>query len=398
MRLLEGIVDAQGEIGRLRRDLHAHPELQYEERRTADIVAGRLEAWGIPVHRGLGGTGVVGLVRGELGPGRMIGLRADMDALPISEANTFAHRSVHAGRMHACGHDGHVAMLLAAARHLAAHRDFAGSVALVFQPAEEGGGGAQRMIDDGFFGLFPCDVMFAIHNWPGVPEGTLAVCDGAALAATNEFSIRVTGKGAHAAMPHLGVDPVLAAAQIVLALQSVVSRSLRPIDAAVVSTTLFHAGDTENVIPDVATLGGTVRTFSDAVTDRIEERIREIATGTAAALGARAEVEFRRNYPPTLNHIEWARLAADVGEAVLGPANVVRGADPTLGGEDFSYFLRQRPGAYLFLGNGGGDHRGTGHGPGPCTLHNASYDFNDGLIPIGGSYWVALARRYLGAA
>jgi hippurate hydrolase len=286
-------------------------------------------------------------------------------------------------------------MLLGAARHLAANRSFPGTVVLVFQPAEEGGAGAKRMIEEGFFERFPCEAMFAIHNWPGTPTGTMSICDGPALASTNEFTIRIRGRGAHAAMPHLGVDPVLAAVQVVQALQAIVTRNLRPIDSAVLSVTMFHAGDTTNVIPDTATLGGTVRTFSEGVTDLVEEAMRRVATSTALAHGATAEVEFDRNYPPTVNHLAEARFAAEVADEVLGPGRVVRGAEPTMGGEDFSYFLLQRPGAYLFLGNGEGGHRGTGHGPGPCTLHNTSYDFNDDLIPVGASYWVALARRFL---
>jgi amidohydrolase len=407
MKIVDDILGARGEIERIRRDIHAHPELRFEEHRTAALVASTLESWGIEVHRGLGGTGVVGVVRGTRAParrsprasgsegGRMIGLRADMDALPMQERNEFPHRSTIDGRMHACGHDGHVAMLLAAARHLAANRGFAGTVALVFQPAEERGAGARRMIEDGFFERFPCEAMFAIHNWPGLASGHMAICDGPALASTSEFRIVILGRGSHAAQPNLGVDPVFVGAQVVLALQGLISRGMRPIDNAVLSVTMFHAGEATNVIPDTAVLEGTVRTFAEPVTDQIEEGMRRVATAIAQAHGAAAEVSFDRNYPPTINHAAEARLAAEVADAVLGPDRVLRGAEPTMGGEDFSYFLLQRPGAYLFLGNGEGGHRGTGHGPGPCTLHNASYDFNDELIPIGASYWVALARRFL---
>jgi hippurate hydrolase len=397
MDLLADVVEGADEIRAIRHDIHAHPELAYAEQRTADLVAARLQAWGIETHRGLGGTGVVGRIAGQRGPGRRIGLRADMDALPIQELNTFAHRSVHAGRMHACGHDGHVAMLLAAARALSTRRDFAGEIILIFQPAEEGGAGARRMIEDGLFERFDCDAVFALHNWPGVPEGHLAIADGPAMASTSEFEITVTGRGAHAAMPHLGVDPVLVAVNIVQGLQALVTRVRRPIDSAVLSVTMIHAGEATNIIPDRAVISGTVRTFSSAVTGVIEAGMHRIATGTAQAHEATAHVDFQRNYPATVNHAREAALAARVGEEVLGAERVQRGAEPTMGGEDFAFMLEARPGAYLFLGNGlaQGSHRSAGHGAGPCTLHNASYDFNDALIPIGASYWVRLAERFL---
>jgi len=394
MQLIESLTKAKAELQAIRRDLHAHPELRFEERRTADLVARTLAGWGIEVHRGLGGTGVVGLIRSGQSR-RSIGLRADMDALPVQEVNTFVHRSRFDGRMHACGHDGHTAMLLAAARHLAAARTFDGTVVLIFQPAEEGGAGADRMIREGLFERFHCDAVFALHNWPGLAVGQFAVAPGPMLASTNEFEIRVSGRGGHAAMPHLTVDPVLIAVQIVQGLQGIVTRTRNPIDPAVLSVTMIHAGDATNVIPDVATVGGTVRTFDDTVTDLFERRIRQVAELTAQAHGAEAAVEFQRTYPPTVNHAGEAEFAARVAESVAGAQNVVRDVEPTMGAEDFAFMLQAKPGAYLFIGNGEGGHRDAGHGAGPCTLHNASYDFNDELIPIGGTFWVRLAEEFL---
>jgi hippurate hydrolase len=401
MRLLDDILAEAPRIRAIRRDIHAHPELAYDEHRTSELVAAALAGWGIELHRGIGGTGVVGRIRGRKAPPgavRAIGLRADMDALPIQELNGFAHRSTHAGRMHACGHDGHVAMLLAAAQHLARAPHFDGEVILIFQPAEEGGAGARRMIEDGLFERFACDAVFAIHNWPGYEAGTLGIADGPAMASTSEFEIVVEGQGAHAAMPDLGVDPVFVAVQVAQGLQGLITRAKRPIDAAVLSITMIRAGEATNVIPDRATLSGTVRTFDERVTAGIEEGMRRVAQGTAQAHRARAQVKFERNYPPTVNHAREAAFAARVGEEVLGEGRVLRGVEPTMGGEDFAFMLRERPGAYLFLGNGPatGTHRGSGHGAGPCTLHNASYDFNDELIPIGASFWVRLVERYLG--
>jgi hippurate hydrolase len=401
MRLLEDIIAARPQIQAIRRDIHAHPELCFAEHRTSELVAARLTGWGIEVHRGLGGTGVVGLVHGTAPAGgkppRSIGLRADMDALPIEEVNRFAHRSTRPGRMHACGHDGHTAMLLAAAQHLARHRDFTGTVVLIFQPAEEGGAGALRMIEDGLFERFPCDAVFAIHNWPGLAVGEMGIAFGPAMASTSDFEIRIDGRGAHAAMPHLGVDPVFVAIQIAQGLQGLVTRVKRPIDRAVLSITMIHAGEANNVIPDTATLSGTVRTFDPSVTDVLEEGMRRVVLLTAQAHQAGAQVHFNRNYPPTVNHLHEAQIAATVADAVLGPDKVLRDIDPTMGGEDFAFMLQHRPGAYLFLGNGTavGAHRPEGHGAGPCTLHNASYDFNDELIPIGASYWVHLVGHFL---
>ena len=385
-----------GAMAALRRDIHAHPELCFEELRTADLVARQLAGWGIAVHQGLGKTGVVGTVHGRDGGacGRAIGLRADMDALPMQEFNTFAHASRHAGKMHACGHDGHTAMLLAAAQHLAQHRDFDGTVHLIFQPAEEGGGGAREMIQDGLFEKFPVQAVFGMHNWPGMPAGSFAVSPGPVMASSNEFKIVITGKGGHAAMPHTGIDPVPIACQLVLALQTIVSRNKKPVDAGVISVTMLHPGEANNVVPDHCELQGTVRTFSLEVLDLIERRMRQVAEHTCAAHEASCSFEFVRNYPPTVNSAPEAAVARRAMEGLVGQAQVLA-QEPTMGAEDFAFMLQAVPGAYCFIGNGEGDHRTLGHGGGPCTLHNPSYDFNDDLIPIGATNWVQLARQWL---
>lgn len=394
MQLIDRVVQFQAEIQAIRRDLHAHPELRYEERRTSDVVASRLAAWGIEVHRGLGGTGVVGVIRNGSSR-KAIGLRADMDALPIQEANTFAHASTHPGKMHACGHDGHTAMLLGAAKYLAEVKPFDGTVHLIFQPAEEGGAGAQKMIDDGLFERFPCDGVYGMHNWPNMKVGEFGFAPGPMMASGNQFHITVKGKGAHAALPHLGVDPVFVAIQIAQGLQGILTRAKKPIDPAVLSITIIKAGDATNVVPDSALVAGTVRTFDDRVTDLIEEHMRSIAQFTAQAHGASAEVAFDRYYPPTINHAEQSAFAADVAVDIVGEANVVRAVEPTMGSEDFSFMLRARPGAYIWIGNGDGSHRAAGHGLGPCMLHNPSFDFNDALIPLGATFWIRLVEKYL---
>jgi hippurate hydrolase len=394
MQLIDRVVQFRAEIQAIRRDLHAHPELRYEEHRTADIVAGKLTEWGIEVHRGLGGTGVVGVIRNGTSR-KSIGLRADMDALPITETNAFAHRSTHPGKMHACGHDGHTAMLLAAARYLAEVKPFDGTVVLIFQPAEEGGAGAQRMIDDGLFERFPCDAVFGMHNWPSLPVGQFGLRTGGFMASSNEFEIVVRGKGAHAGLPYLGIDPVPVAAQIVLALQLIVSRVKKPVDPAVVSVTMVSAGEAINVIPDTATLRGTVRTFSDEMTTLIEREMTRIAQLTAEAHGASAHVTFKWNYPPTINHAAETEFAAGVLDDIVGATNVVRNHEQTMGAEDFSFLLKARPGCYVFIGNGDGSHRAAGHGLGPCMLHNPTFDFNDDLIPLGATYWVRLTETFL---
>jgi hippurate hydrolase len=391
--LIEPIVADAAAVTAIRRDIHAHPELCFQELRTSDVVARELGAAGIEVHRGLGRTGLVGVIRKGTSS-RAIGLRADMDALPMTEHNHFAHASVHPGKMHACGHDGHTAMLLAAARHLARHRNFDGMVYLVFQPAEEGGGGAREMIKDGLFERFPMDAIFGMHNWPGMAAGQFAVCDGPAMASSNEFRITITGKGSHAALPHNGIDPVPVACQMVQAFQTVVTRNKKPTDAAVISVTMIHAGEATNVVPDSCVIQGTVRTFTFEVLDLIEARMGVIAQHTAAAFGASVNFEFHRNYPPTINHAAEVDFLRGVMREVVGPDNTLE-FEPTMGAEDFSYFLQSKPGAYFVIGNGDGGHREHGHGLGPCNLHNPNYDFNDELIPLGATLWVKLVQAWL---
>ncbi|ABM40704.1 MAG: M20 aminoacylase family protein [Diaphorobacter nitroreducens] len=396
MNIIDSIAREAAAIAEVRRDIHAHPELCFQEVRTADVIAAKLTEWGIPIHRGLGTTGVVGIVHGRDGGacGRAVGLRADIDALPMQEFNTFAHASKHQGRMHACGHDGHTAMLLAAAQYFSKHRDFDGTVYLIFQPAEEGGGGAREMIKDGLFEQFPMQAVFGMHNWPGMPAGSFAVSPGPVMASSNEFKITIRGKGSHGAMPHMGIDPVPVACQMVQAFQNIISRNKKPIEAGVISVTMIHAGEATNVVPDSCELQGTVRTFSTELLDMIERRMRQVAEHTCAAFEARCEFEFVRNYPPTINSPAEAEFARQVMVGIVGEDKVLA-QEPTGGAEDFSFMLQAKPGAYVFIANGDGDHRAMGHGGGPCTLHNPSYDFNDALIPLGGTYWVELARQWL---
>ena len=393
MKLLDSIVTEAASIAAVRRDIHAHPELSFHEVRTSDLVAAKLTEWGIPVHRGLGGTGVVGIVKNGTSS-RAVGLRADMDALPIQELNTFAHASRNAGKMHACGHDGHVAMLLAAAKHFAKHRNFDGTVYLIFQPAEEGDGGAREMIKDGLFEKFPMEAVFGMHNWPGGQVGRFAVSPGPVMASTAEFKVTIRGKGGHGAMPNLGVDPVPIACQMVQAFQTIVSRNMKPIDAGVISVTMIHAGEATNVIPDSCELQGTVRAFREEVQELIEKRMKRIAEHTARAHDATCEFEFRPNYPATVNSKAEAEFAREVMASIVGEDNVLV-QEPTMGAEDFAYMLQAKPGAYCFIANGDGAHREMGHGAGPCVLHNPSYDFNDDLIPLGATYWVRLAEEWL---
>ncbi|MGB3071702.1 MAG: M20 aminoacylase family protein [Ottowia sp.] len=400
MKLNDAILAQSKDIAAIRRDIHAHPELCFEEVRTADLVAQKLTEWGIPIHRGMGTTGVVGIVHGRDGgkSGRAIGLRADMDALPMTEFNTFAHASRHQGKMHACGHDGHTAMLLGAAQYFSKHRDFDGTIYLIFQPAEEGGGGAREMIKDGLFEKFPVEAVFGMHNWPGLPVGTFAVSSGPVMASTNEFTITITGKGGHAAMPHMGIDPVPTACQIVQGFQTILTRNKKPVDAGVISVTMIHAGEATNVIPDSCEIRGTVRAFTVEVLDLIERRMQEVAEGVSAAFGAQCKFQFRRNYPSTVNTAYEAEFARRVMAGIVGPENALQ-QEPTMGAEDFAFMLQARPGAYCFIANGDGAHRGQyeggGHDAGPCTLHNPHYDFNDELIPLGGTYWIKLAEEWL---
>ena len=390
------IADIEGsaaEFVAIRRDLHAHPELCFAEERTASRVATLLEGWGIAVTRGVGRTGVVGVIRRGQGS-RAIALRADMDALPLQEHNHFAHASRHAGRMHACGHDGHTAMLLAAARHLALHAKFDGTVVLIFQPAEEGGTGALAMMEDGLFDRFPVEAVFAAHNWPGLPVGSFAVSPGPMMASCNEFTIVVHGKGAHAAMPDQGIDAIQVAFQIGTALQTIVSRNVKPTEAVVLSITQVHAGDALNVLPDSCELRGTVRCFSIEARDFVETRMRQVVQAIGAAHGARCEFRFKCNCPPTTNHPAETAFVQRVLRELVGKDHV-RPFEPTMSAEDFSFMLQAKAGCYFMIGNGDGDHRTAGHGLGPCMLHNPSFDFNDDLIPIGASVWVRLAQAWL---
>ncbi|MEX2197205.1 MAG: M20 aminoacylase family protein [Burkholderiales bacterium] len=377
------------ELVHIRRDIHAHPELGFEEKRTSQLVADKLSEWGIEVHRGLAKTGVVGVVKGKKDSGRAIGLRADMDCLPMHETGDVPHKSTVAGRMHACGHDGHTTMLLGAARYLAQTRNFDGTVNLIFQPAEEGGGGGRVMVEEGLFQRFPCDTVYAIHNWPGLAPGKIAVRAGPMMAATDEIKITVRGRGGHAALPHLAADPVVATAHIITALQTIASRNANPVDALVVSVCSMQTSQVGafNVIPGHVELIGTVRTFSKEMRELAEKRIQEIVTCVAQGLGASATVEYRRGYPATVNTEKEARFAAQVGEKVFGKGNVVTDGEPTMGGEDFSYMLQAKPGAYVFLGQGGTQ--------GGCYLHNPGYDFNDEVIPLGAGYLAALAEESL---
>jgi len=391
MPVIDRIVEFGADMQAWRRDIHRHPEIAFQEHRTSDIVAEKLAAWGIEVHRGLAGTGVVGLLDGAHGNGRMIGLRADMDALPIQETNDFAHRSVHDGKMHACGHDGHTAMLLGAARYLAESRSFSGRVTLIFQPAEEGEGGARVMIEEGLFDQFPVEAVYGMHNMPGKAAGRIEVRPGPLLASSDAFDITVTGVGAHAAMPHQGVDPVVVAAQIVLGLQTIVSRQNDPVDSAVVSVTQVHTGDALNVIPEEAVIRGSVRAFRPETRDRIEREVGRISEGIAAAHGATAAVTYDRRYPALVNAPHETTLAAAAAADVVGEANVSTGTPPLMGSEDFAYMLQHKPGCYVLLGNGADGM------PGGCGVHNPNYDFNDEIAVIGASYWARLVERLLPA-
>jgi len=391
----ESIIAFESELIRIRRHLHANPELRFEEQETSDYIANLLADWDIPVVRGIGGHGLVGVLRHGKSE-RSIGLRADMDALPMHEANTFAHASRHAGKMHACGHDGHTAMLLGAARHLAKHRDFDGVVNFIFQPAEEGGCGARLMIEDGLFDRCPMDAVFGVHNWPGMPVGNFGIRPDALMASSNTFEVSIGGRGSHAGQPHRSADPVMVAVQIAQAWQTIVSRNVDPNDSAVLSITQIHAGSAANVIPEHAMLNGTVRSFSVDVLDMIEIRMRAIADGIAAAFDVDVSFSFTRIYPPLVNHAAEAALAASVMRNLAGAANVDENVERTMTSEDFAFYMLHKPGAYAFIGNGDGSARLPGQADGVCQLHSASYDFNDALLPLGMSYWVALAHAYLG--
>jgi hippurate hydrolase len=388
-QVLADILAHDDEMVAIRHQIHANPELAYEEHATSDLVAERLARWGYEVHRGLGGTGVVGTLRAGTSE-RHVGLRADMDALPIAETSGKAWASKVFGKMHACGHDGHTAMLLAAARHLAATRNFDGHLHLVFQPAEEGQAGAKRMLDDGFLKLFPCEAMFGMHNMPGKPTGKFVALAGHAMASSDTCIIKVRGRGGHGAMPQTTVDAVVVGSAIVMALQSIVSRNVPPLDTGVVTVGAFLAGDAPNVIADTAELRLTVRAFKPHVRDLLERRIAEIAQAQAAVFGATAEVDYQRRYPCLYNHPKETNFCTEVIRDWLGEDGLLE-IEPVTGSEDFAFFLEQVPGCYVFIGNGVGSEGG-------CMVHNPAYDFNDAVLPTGATYWVKLAETYLGKA
>jgi hippurate hydrolase len=388
MPIVNRIAALHDDMTAWRRDLHAHPETAFEEHRTSDLVAERLAEFGLEVHRGLAGTGVVGTLRAGTSD-RAIGLRADMDALHIHEQNGFEHRSVHEGKMHACGHDGHTTMLLGAAKYLAETQNFDGAVHFIFQPAEENEGGARVMVEDGLFDEFPVEAVYGLHNWPGMPVGHIGLKSGPMMAAFNIFEITITGRGSHAAMPHQGVDPVVVAAQVVSALQTFASRNTDPLDSAVISVTQIHGGDTWNVIPNEVVLRGTTRAFRPEVQDALEPAIERIAQGVCDALGASFEHRYERRYPPTINSEAETDNAARAAAEVVGEANLIRDPIPCMGSEDFAFLLQEKPGCYIWMGNGPDD--------GGCLLHNPNYDFNDEALPIGASYWAKLVETQLPA-
>ena len=389
MPIINRVADMHGEITAWRRDIHAHPELLYDVHRTAATVAGKLKAFGCDeVATGLGRTGVVGVIRGQrepqVGQKPVIGLRADMDALPIEEATNAPYKSTHPGKMHACGHDGHTAMLLGAAKYLAETRNFAGTAVGIFQPAEEGGAGAKAMIDDGLMERFGIEEVYGMHNFPGMPVGQFSIRPGPVMASADQLTIEIEGKGGHAARPHMTIDPVLAGAQIVNQLQSAVSRNVDPLQAAVVSICMFHAGTADNIIPQTAQLRGTARSLTPEVRDLLEKRLNEIVEGTARAHGVTAKFSYTRGYPVTRNHERQTAFAASVAAQVVGHDRVDANMNPVMGAEDFSYMLEARPGAFIFVGNGNS-----------AGLHHPAYDFNDEVIPLGTSYWVRLVETAL---
>lgn len=380
------IVALHDEMKKWRHDLHAHPETAFEEKRTSDFVADKLKEWGIEVHRGLAKTGVVGILKNGSSK-NTIGLRADMDALDLDELNTFSHRSTYPGKMHACGHDGHTTMLLGAAKYLASSKNFNGTVYFIFQPAEEHKGGAMVMIKEGLFKQFPAATVYGLHNMPGVPEGHFSVRPGPIMACADFFEITITGTGTHGAYPHTGVDPVLIGSEIVMALQRIVSRSVDPMESAVVSVTQFHSGSSANIIPESATLIGTARSFSPKVQDLIESSMRKIVSGIAEVHGATSVVKYDRPYCPTINSAEETQKAATAARLVVGEKAVHSDIPPAMGAEDFGWMLKEKPGCYVWLGAGEGENN--------CMVHNPRYDFNDKILPVGATYWATLVESQL---
>ena len=387
MPVINRVAEFQAEMVEWRHRIHAHPETAFEEHKTADLVSQLLESFGISVERGVARTGVIGTLKGSVPSDRSIALRADMDALHIEELNDIPHASQERGRMHACGHDGHTAMLLGAAKHLAETRNFAGTVHFMFQPAEENEGGAKLMIEEGVLDRYPVQAVFGMHNWPELPVGQFAIQPGPMMAAFDIFEVEINGRGAHAAMPHLGVDPIVAAAQVVNGLQTIASRNVHPLEGAVVSVTQIHGGDTWNVIPETVVLRGTTRSFNPMVRDQIEPAIRRIADGVCTACGAQMKLRYERRYPPTVNHARETEIAATAAASLVGENNVKREFLPSMGAEDFACFLEKQPGAYIWLGNGSAESGGM--------LHSPHYDFNDSILSLGASYWVRLAESVL---
>ncbi|MFT4581493.1 MAG: amidohydrolase [Gammaproteobacteria bacterium] len=386
MKLITDIVEKQAAHTQWRRTIHAHPELAYEEHRTAQFVADKLTEFGIPIEIGIGRTGVVGTITNGSSD-RCIGLRADMDALPLQEHNEFGHRSTNDGVMHACGHDGHTTMLLAAAEYLATNRNFEGTVHVIFQPAEEGEAGAKAMMDDGLFERFPMEAVYGMHNWPGQQVGKMATRKGPIMAAMDVFEVKIIGRGGHGALPHLAIDPILIATQLVNQWQGIVSRNVNPIEAAVVSVTQIHAGDAFAVIPTEVVLRGTVRSFKPATRELLRERMKQLTAGICAGNDCEFEWWYDHRFPPTVNSGQETDAAAAACCAILGDQNFNGDVEPSTGSEDFGYMLEEKPGCYLFIGNGSTD--------GGCLLHNPRYDFNDEIIPIGASYWVELVEQQL---
>jgi len=385
MQIIPEIEAFREELIALRHDIHAHPELAFKEERTSSLVSEFLDSCGFAVNRGLAKTGVVGtLVRGE---GRRVGLRADMDALPMQEENNFEYKSKEDGKMHACGHDGHTVMLLAAARYLSEHPDFSGTINVIFQPAEEAAGGAKVMIEEGLFEQFPMDAVFGMHNWPGIDAGKFAMRPGPMMASLDCFDISIEGRGAHGALPHEGIDPIVVASQVIAALQSIVSRNVDPLRSAVVSVTKVHAGSAHNIIPECVELGGGLRCFEPEIREVLRSRIKSIVERVCEGMGAKGNVIFGSGYPAVINYPEDTTLAGKVASDIVGAENVDIDSEPSMGSEDFAYMLEKKPGCYVFIGNGVGE--------GSCMVHNPNYDFNDDILVLGATYWVRLAQMYL---
>ena len=389
MPIINRIAEFQDEMTAWRHHIHQHPETAFEEYQTSDYVALRLHEFGLDVHRGLAGTGVIGTLEGDKGGGPAIGLRADMDALDIQENNEIAYKSENPGKMHACGHDGHSTMLLGAAKYLAETRNFAGTVHFIFQPAEENEGGGRVMIEEGLFNKFPVESVYGMHNMPGIPAGEFAIRPGPIMASFDIFEINLNGTGTHAALPQLGRDSIVAGAQLVTTLQAITSRTVSPFDTAVVSVTQMHSGDTWNVIPEEVVIRGTTRAFKEAMQTHMETEIRRITDGIAAAFGISAEVRYERRYPPTINHPEETDITVQVASDLVGSDMVSLDKDPMMGAEDFAFMLNEKPGAYIWIGNG--------PQAGGCMLHNPNYDFNDDILPLGASYWAKLVETRLAA-